>query len=105
MRRPWLGYLFMLEDCARSRRPVKVQEPHFPVFPEFKNASYARRYEEMCRRLVRENLYAEAAFLTSERDDFQGATLREPAPDLAFRPFIQSLLFSVRISLDNTRLL
>ena len=31
--RPWLGYLFMLEDCPRSRTPVRIKEPHFPVFP------------------------------------------------------------------------
>lgn len=33
--RPWLGYLFLLEDCPKSRSPVKVEEPHFKVFPEF----------------------------------------------------------------------
>jgi len=38
--RPFLGYLMLLEDCDRSRAPVKVIEPHFPVFPEFKAASY-----------------------------------------------------------------
>src|SRR5574337_1308862 len=32
---PFLGYFFMLEDCAASNRPVKIQEPHFKVFPEF----------------------------------------------------------------------
>src|SRR5437763_4457038 len=38
--RPFLGYLMLLEDCDRSRSAVKVIEPHFPVFPEFKKASY-----------------------------------------------------------------
>jgi len=33
--KPWLGYVFLLEDCPASRRPVRVQEPHFKVFPEF----------------------------------------------------------------------
>ena len=37
--RPFLGYLMLLEDCERSRAPVKVVEPHFPVFPEFRSAS------------------------------------------------------------------
>ena len=41
---PWLGYLMALEDCPASRTPVKVMEPHFPVFSEFKNSSYAERY-------------------------------------------------------------
>ena len=33
--RPWLGYLFLLEDCPRSQAPVKTREPHFKVFEEF----------------------------------------------------------------------
>ena len=41
--KPWLGYLFLLEDSPESRSPVKVKEPHFKVFPEFINASYAIR--------------------------------------------------------------
>ena len=32
---PFLGYFFMLEDCAASSHPVSVKEPHFKVFPEF----------------------------------------------------------------------
>jgi hypothetical protein len=39
--RPWLGYVFILEDCPRSQAPVRSKAPHFPVFPEFKGASYA----------------------------------------------------------------
>jgi len=34
--RPFLGYLMVLEDTARSRSPVRVYEPHFRVFPEFR---------------------------------------------------------------------
>jgi hypothetical protein len=29
--RPWIGYMFLLEDCARSTTPVAVKEPHFKV--------------------------------------------------------------------------
>jgi len=47
--KPWLGYVFLLEDCPESQKPVKVQEPHFKVLPEFVNASYAKRYELFCR--------------------------------------------------------
>src|SRR5476649_344392 len=47
--RPWIGYMFLLEDCASSTKPVGVKEPHFKVFPEFRNSSYARRYELFCR--------------------------------------------------------
>src|SRR5688572_29774893 len=41
--RPWLGYVFILEDCDKANAPVKVKEPQFKTFPEFKNASYAMR--------------------------------------------------------------
>ena len=42
---PFIGYFFMLEECEASKRPVTVHEPHFKVFPEFRGASYLRRYE------------------------------------------------------------
>src|SRR5262249_23191296 len=38
--RPWLGYLMLLEDAPGSNSPVRVKEPHFQVFPEFRDASY-----------------------------------------------------------------
>jgi len=49
---PFLGYFFMLEDCEASNRPVRVKEPHFNVFPEFVGASYMKRYELFCRKLI-----------------------------------------------------
>ena len=36
---PWAGYFFLLPDSTDTNAPVKVTEPHFPVLPEFKNAS------------------------------------------------------------------
>lgn len=39
---PFLGYFFMLEDCAASSRPVSVQEPHYKVLPEYDGASYMK---------------------------------------------------------------
>jgi len=93
--RPWLGYMFLLEDCPRSRSPVWVEEPHFPVFPDFRDASYAKRYELFCRRLVLERHYDSAAFLLSESQaGLQGKYL-EPAPDLAFERFARSLVAQV----------
>lgn len=93
--RPWLGYIFLLEDCAGSRRPVKVREPHFKVFPEFINASYAKRYELFRRRLVRERHYNSAAFLTSDPETGLKGTFCEPAADLKFLQFAKSLVAHV----------
>lgn len=93
--RPWLGYIFVLEDCEGSCRPVKVKEPHFKVFPEFVNASYAKRYELFCRKLVRERHYNTAAFLTSEQKAGLKGKFAEPAEDLAFLQFAKSLVAHV----------
>lgn len=89
--RPWLGYIFLLEDCDGSRRPVKVKEPHFKVFREFVNASYAKRYELFCRKLVRERHYDASAFLLSDQQTGLKGKFTEPAEDLTFLQFAQSL--------------
>jgi len=93
--RPWLGYVFLLEDCDGSRHPVKVNEPHFKVLPEFASASYAMRYELFCRKLVRERHYNAAAFVTSEQPTGTNGIFNEPAEDLAFLQFARSLVAHV----------
>ena len=89
--RPWLGYLLLLEDCQESRRQIRAREPHFEVFPEFKEASYAQRYGLFCRKLVRERHYNAAAFLTSDRGAGLDGKYNEPARDLGFDAFVRSL--------------
>ena len=90
--RPWLGYLMLLEDAPGSTRPVKAQEPHFKVFEEFKSASYARRYEVLLTKLVRERLYDATCFLMSNSTDGRNGQYSEPAPELNFTNFIASLV-------------
>ena len=91
--RPWLGYLFLLEDCEESRTPVSVQEPHFAVFPEFEGASYAQRYEVLCRKLVLERKYDSVCFLLSSSKDAQHhENYAEPLGDLSAQRFLKSLL-------------
>jgi hypothetical protein len=93
--KPWLGYVFLLEDCPESQKPVKVQEPHFKVFPEFVNASYGKRYELFCRKLVRERHYNVAAFLMSDKTGGPKGRYIEPADDLTFEIFAKSLVAQV----------
>ncbi len=94
---PWLGYLFLLEDCPASQAPVKVKEPHFKVFPEFSNASYAKRYEVFCRKLVRERHYNAAAFLMSDREMGLKGIFKEPGNDLPLEIFARSLIAQVSV--------
>ncbi len=90
--RPWLGYLMLLEEAPGSMSPVANREPHFTVFPEFKDASYARRYEILLTKLVRERLYDAACFLLSNAKDGHKGDYREPTPELSFANFMASLL-------------
>ena len=90
---PWVGYLLLLEDCPRSREPVGVSEPHFPVFSEFKAASYAKRYEVFCKKLVRERHYSNACFLLADRGRAEEpVNYEEPCPELCGAQFVRTLL-------------
>jgi hypothetical protein len=95
---PFLGYFFMLEDCPASNTPVKVKEPHFKVFPEFIGASYMKRYELLCRKLILERHYTSTCFITSESDSGLGGEYKESAEDLAFKKFAKSIVSHVGAS-------
>ena len=95
-RQPFLGYFFMLEDCEASNRPVRVTEPHFSVLPEFVGASYVKRYELFCRKLILERHYTSASFIVSDKETGQHGNFREPASDLLFSSFARSLVAHVR---------
>lgn len=90
--KPWTGYLMLLEEAPASLRPVANREPHFPVFAEFKDASYVRRYETLLTKLVRERLYDSACFLLSDAANGPKGHYREPSPELTFRKFVASLV-------------
>ncbi len=90
--RPWLGYFMLLESAPGSRRTVRVREPHFPVRDEFRNASYAKRYEILCERLVRERLYDGACLILSERSQGIKGGYEEPSAELSFVNFASSLI-------------
>jgi hypothetical protein len=84
--------MMLLEEAPGSMHAVKAQEPHFSVFPEFRDASYAKRYEILLTKLVRERLYDSACFLLSNADAGSKGDYREPASELTFDKFIASLL-------------
>lgn len=90
-RKPWLGWLMLLEDTPKSQAPVRVSEPHFGVFSEFKKASYAKRYELFCERLVRERLYDATCLLLSGRNNGVNGGYSEPNTELDFTNFATSL--------------
>jgi hypothetical protein len=87
--RPWLGYLFLLEEHPKSTCPVGVKEPFFPAEDIFRGASYKKRYELLCRRLVLERLYDATCFVTSTANP--KSPIHEPADDLSVENFIRQI--------------
>ena len=65
---PYLGYLMLLEESEGSTSPVSVSEEYYNVFPEFKDASYSKRYCILLDRLVSEKLYNSACLMLSEKE-------------------------------------
>ena len=47
---PWIGYLIVVGKDEGSVNPVRNIEPHYPVLPEFKTASYLDRYRVLIYR-------------------------------------------------------
>ena len=65
------------------------------MFEEFRNSSYAKRYELFCRRLVLERHYDAAAFILSNTAMGGTGEYAEPASDLNVEKFFRSLVAHV----------
>ena len=89
--RPFVGWLMLLEDASASRSPVRDTSPHFPVFKEFQGASYAQRYNILCRKLVQEQLYTTASILTSPRSASADGAYAELSDMTGLRTFVTEL--------------
>lgn len=89
--RPFVGWLMLVEDCERSRSSVKNNSPHYPVFSEFNDASYAERYDILCRKLVKEGLYSAASVIFSPRTAFETGEYTELSQLTSLRTFVSVL--------------
>ena len=89
--RPFVGWLVLVEDCEKSRSPVWGSSPHFPVFDEYKGASYADRYNFLCQRLVQEQLYTTATVLLSPRTSVEDGDYSELSEMTGLKTFVTSL--------------
>jgi hypothetical protein len=89
--RPFVGWLMMVEDAAKSRCAVKDRSPHFPVFEDFKGASYLKRYDLLCQKLVQEQLYSTAALITSPRTAAETGEFSEMSAMTGLKTFVTAL--------------
>ena len=89
--RPFVGWIMMVEDAPGSRKPVRDTSPHFPVFEEFKGASYLKRYDLLCQRLVQERLYTTATVIAAERSAVNTGDFAEFSSMTSLRTFVSAL--------------
>ena len=90
--KPWLGYLFMLEEDEKSLRATKqIELTPYKVDEAFQRLSYAKRYELVCERLLRERLYDAACFFTSNAKSGAKGVYALPNQELSIRNFAVSL--------------
>lgn len=89
--RPFVGWMMMVEDAPRSRAPVRDKSPHFSVSKEFDGASYLKRYDVLCQRLVKEQLYTTAAVLASPRTAISSGEFDTLSDMTSLKTFVTSL--------------
>ena len=88
--RPFVGWLMLVEDAPASRKPVRDKSPHFPISPEFQGASYLKRYDLLCQRLVQEQLYTTASVITSPRSAVTSGKYSDLSKMTSLEAFITS---------------
>ncbi len=98
---PFVGWMMMLEDCDKSRSPVKETCHNFPMFPEFRGASYAERYNLLCKKLMQEKLYSSAALLLSSRSAGKTGKCTELSELTSIRSFFAG--FAARVAVEAAR--
>lgn len=100
---PFLGWLMLVEDCEKSQQPVTNPEPHFPVFEEFKGASYMKRYDLLCEKLILENLYTSACLMASRRTDIKTGNYTSMSSTTSLRSFVSKLAGHVAAHVSMTK--
>jgi len=100
--RPFVGWMMLVEDAPASRTPVRDKSPHFRVFSEFQGASYLKRYDLLCQRLMQEQLYNAAALITSPRTAVTTGECAGLSDMTSFRTFVTG--FAGHIAAEAARL-
>lgn len=88
---PFVGWLIVVEDAPASRAAVRESSPHFPVFPEFAGSSYLQRYDTLCQRLAKEQLYSAASVIATPRSAVADGAYSELSSMTGLRSFVASL--------------
>jgi hypothetical protein len=89
--KPFVAWLMVVEDAPGSTKPVKDKSPHFPVFPEFSGASYQRRYDLLCGKLMQERLYSAAGVIATPRTAAKNGDWHQLSEPTSLRAMLAAL--------------
>ena len=88
--KPFVAWLMVVEDAPKSRATVRDKSLHLPVFPEFQGASYLKRYDILCQRLVQEQLYTAASVIATPKEAITTGAYEDLSPLTSLKNFITS---------------
>jgi hypothetical protein len=71
------------------------------VFPEFQGASYLKRYDILCQRLVQEQLYTTASLMTAPRSSVATGAFSDLSELTSLKTFVTS--FAGHIAAEAAR--
>lgn len=94
---PWLGYMILVEQTTKSTSPVRIQEPHFKVRPEFDTTTYLDRYALFCQKLMQERHYSATAMIWTDRKMGFGS----PEDEISFDTFLLSFMGFIQGKLNE----
>jgi len=92
---PWLGYLIVVEKSEKSSKPVRITEPIFKVFEEFRDTSYLDRYKILCQKLIRERHYNSTAVIWTSKKN-RKITFGSMDNEVSFESFINSYISAIQ---------
>ena len=81
----------VVEDAPGSRSPVKDRSQHFPIFNDFTGASYIKRYDLLCQKLVQEQLYSTATIIATPASGAVTGEFCDLSPMTGLKAFVTSL--------------
>ena len=72
--------------------PVRNNEPHYPVLPEFQDATYLDRYRILCQKLILERHYSMAALICTSGPEHYEDVSEDTSIDRFLQSFIGHLI-------------
>ena len=94
---PWVGYLTVVGKDEGSTSPVRNNEPHYPVLPEFQDATYLDRYRILCQKLILERHYSMAALICTSGPEHH----EDVSEDTSIDRFLQSFIGHLIVNLNE----